>query len=167
VPAAPHVTAHSELPVQVVLQSPSHLTLHVVEPEHAIVLPAPTSILHVALVSQTTIDASPSLRSQFELAVQVTLLSLPPAALHCDESLHVIVIASLLSPSHFVAIVQASEQGPSQVALQSVPAAQAQLLSAHVQPVPLQTGAPLSLPQATSVVKHAATRNLVISSLRE
>jgi len=42
VPPAPHVTAQTALPVQVVLQSPSHLTLQFVESEHAAVLAVPS-----------------------------------------------------------------------------------------------------------------------------
>jgi hypothetical protein len=70
--ATPQVTAHSELPVQVVLQSPSHFTLQLAESVQLTVLTAPTWILHVALVLHTTMDAAPSLKSQFELALHVT-----------------------------------------------------------------------------------------------
>lgn len=55
-PAAPQVTAHSELPVQVAWQSPSHLTVHNVESAHVTVLPVPTSSLHVALVLHAAIE---------------------------------------------------------------------------------------------------------------
>ena len=95
--------------MQVVLQSPSHLTVHVVESEHATVLPAPTSSLHDALVLQTTVASSPSLKSQFELALHVTVLPSPPCPLHIDESLHVTVSESLELPSHFADVVQSSE----------------------------------------------------------
>lgn len=167
VPAAPQVTAHIELPVQVVLQSPSHFTLQVVESEHAIVLPAPTSSLHIALVLHPTFADAPSLKSQTELAVHVTMLSAPPAPLHCDESLHITVSASAELPSHFDDIVQLSEQALSHVVLQSRPAAHAQAESVHVHPVPVQIGALLSLPHAATRRKHAAIIKRVIRSLRE
>lgn len=70
--ATPQVTAHSELPVQVARQSPSHLMLQAAESEQVIVLAAPTCSLQVALVLQTAMAAAPSLKSQFELALQVT-----------------------------------------------------------------------------------------------
>jgi len=85
------VTTHPALPVQVVLQSPSHLTLQFDESEHAAVLAFPSCSLQVALVLQTTVEAVSSLKSQLELAVHVTLLSSPPVPLQADESLQVSV----------------------------------------------------------------------------
>ena len=70
--ATPHVTKHSELPVHVALQSPSHLMLQLDESAHVIVLSAPTCSLHVALVLHAAIDCAPSLKSQFDVAVHVT-----------------------------------------------------------------------------------------------
>jgi hypothetical protein len=123
--ASPHVTAHSELPVHVALQSPSHLMVHAVESEQAIVLSSPTWILQVALMLQTAFAPSPSLKSQFELAVHVTSLSSPPKPLHCDESAHVNVRVPSVLPSHFAELVHASEQSESpQAVLQSAPAVQ-------------------------------------------
>jgi hypothetical protein len=155
VAAAPHVTAHSELPVHVVLQSPSHLTLQVVESAHVIVLPAPTCSLQVALVLHAAVAMSPSLKSQLELAVHVTWLSAPPTPLHIELSLHVTVNASSEVPSHFAELVQLNEQAPSpQSVLQSVPAAHTQAESVHVHPTPVHVGA-LSPPHATPTIeKH-------------
>lgn len=134
------------------------MTLQVVEPEHAIVLAVPTWILHIALVSHTTFEFAPSFRSQFELAVHVTWLPSPAAALHCDESLHVIRIASFELPSHFAELLHASEHVPSHVVLQSSPVVQVHAVSAHVQPVPVQTGAlPPSLPHAAVAIRNVKT----------
>lgn len=70
--ATPHVTAHSALPVHVVLQSPSHFTLQLEESLQVTVLAGPTWSLQVALVLHTARDAAPSLKSQLELALHVT-----------------------------------------------------------------------------------------------
>jgi hypothetical protein len=100
------------------------------------------------------------LKSQFEVAVHVTLLSSPPKPLHMDESLHVTVSASAESPSHFAPLVQLKEHAPSpQSVLQSVPAVHVQLESVHVHPAPVHLGK-LSLPPhaiATSVRHERAT----------
>jgi len=85
------VTAHPALPVQVVWQLPSHLTLQFDDPEHAAVLAFPSCSLQVALVSQATVEVVSSLKSQLELAVHVTTLPSPPVPLQADESLHVSV----------------------------------------------------------------------------
>jgi hypothetical protein len=77
VPRSPHVTAHSELPVHVVLQLPEHLTLQLDVSLHAMFPPA-TWILQVESMLQTTFAIAPSLKSQFELAVHVTWLPSPP-----------------------------------------------------------------------------------------
>jgi len=147
VPAAPHVTAQTALPVQVVLQSPSHLTLQLDESEHAAVLAFPSCSLHVALVLQATAAAAPSLKSQLELAVQVRSLASPPTPLQSDESLQVRVKAPLVWPWHFVESLQLSEQSPvPQSVLQSAPTVHVHAESTHAQPVPEQVGAGASLP---------------------
>jgi hypothetical protein len=150
--------------VQVVLQSPSHLTVHVVESEHVTVLPAPTSSLHDALVLHATTASSPSLKSQSELALHVTVLPSPPCPLHIDESLHVTVSVSLELPSHFDDVVQLSEHALSpHVVLQSWPAAHTHAESVHVQPVPVHVGALLSPPHAaSSVTKQSETSDRMI-----
>jgi hypothetical protein len=160
--ATPHVTAHSVLPVQVVLQSPSHFTLHVDESAHAIVLPSPTWSLQFALVLHTALASAPSLKSQVELAVQVTWLLSPPTPLHSDESLHVTRNSSLELPSHFVDSVQLSEQALSpHSVLQSTPATQVHAESLHAQPVPEHTGS-LSPPHAAMVARHNVISHLVM-----
>lgn len=70
----PQVTAHSAPVPHVVLQLPSHLTVHVVESLQAIVLASPTSILQVELVLHATVDELPSLKSHFVLALHATWL---------------------------------------------------------------------------------------------
>jgi hypothetical protein len=85
------VTVHAALPVQVVLQSPSHLTAQFDESEQVTVLAFPSCSLQVALVLQSTVAAASSLRSQLELAVHVTSLPSPPVPLQSDESLQVSV----------------------------------------------------------------------------
>jgi hypothetical protein len=85
----------------------------------------------------------------------------PPWPLHCDESLHVTVSASVELPLHFAEFVQASEHALSpHSVLQSAPAVHVHAESAHVQPVPVQTGAPPSPPQAapTHTIKHSETK---------
>lgn len=147
--ATPQVTAHSVLPVQVVKQSPSHLTLQLAESAHVIVLALPTWILQVALVLQATVDSAPSLKSQFELAVQVTALASPPCPLHSEESLQVTVSSPAEVPLHFAELVQLSEQSPSpHSVLQSAPATQAQAESVHRHPVPIHVGSAGSPPHA-------------------
>jgi hypothetical protein len=84
VPASLQVTAHSELPVQVVLQSPMHFTLQVALSLHAIV-PLSTWILQLELMLHATVADAPSLKSQSELAVHDTELASPPRPLHIDE----------------------------------------------------------------------------------
>lgn len=166
-PAVPHVTAHSELVAQVALQSPSHLMLQVEEPLHVMVLPASTSILHIALALQVAVDDPPSLKSQFELMLQVTLLWSPPAPLHCDESLHVRVSTPFVSPSHFDELVHASEQSASPHAvLQSVPAVHEQSVLAHTQPVPLQVAVSLPPHAAIAVVANPRATSHVIRMAR-
>lgn len=90
-PAAPHVTTHSELSVQVTLQSTSHLTVQLDEPEHAAELSSPSSSLQLALDAHVTVALASSLKSQLELSAQVIALLGPPAPLHCEESLQVTV----------------------------------------------------------------------------
>jgi len=137
-PASPQVTAHSELSVHVALQLPSHLTLQVAEPEQAIVLPSPASILQFELTVQDTSESAPILNSHFVLAAHATSLSSPPAPLHSDESLQVSVRAPVVLPLHLAALAQASSQSRSpHSALQSVPAVHVHASSAHVQPVPV------------------------------
>jgi hypothetical protein len=148
------VTAHSALPVHVVLQLPRHFTLQLDESPHAIVPPS-TWILHAALMLQVTIAPSPSLKSQFELAVHVTRLSSPPAPLHSDESLQVTVSESVVLPWHLALLVQLNPQAESpHSVLQSVPATQVHSESVHVQPVPKQVGASLPPQLATVTMKQ-------------
>ena len=157
-PRSPHVTAHSELPVHVVLQLPMHFTLQLEVSLHAIAPPS-TWILHVESMVQATVASAPSLKSQFELAVHVTLLPSPPFPLHWDVSLHVSVRASVVLPLHFAAEVHASEHAESpHSVLQSVPAAHVHAVSAHVQPVPVHVGALPSPPHAVepSAINNAA-----------
>ena len=142
----PHVTAHSLAPVHVVLQSPVHFTLHADESLQAIE-PVSTWILQFELMLQATLAIAPSLKSHVESPLQLTLLASPPTPLQSEVSLHAIVSASLVLPSHFAPLVQASEQSLSpHSALQSVPAVHAHVVSAHTQPAPLQVGDELSLP---------------------
>jgi hypothetical protein len=150
-PATPHVTTHCVLPVQVVRQSPSHLTPQLDESAQVTVLSSPTCSLHVALMSHTTVDAASSLKSQLELAVHVTRLPSPPRPLQSEESLQVTVSAPVVLPLHFAELVQLSEQSSSpHSVLQSAPATHAQEESAHVHPVPVQVGA--EPPQATHAI---------------
>jgi hypothetical protein len=60
--------------MHVALQSPSHLMLQFDESEHVIVLAVPTWSLQVALVLHIAVDDASSLKSQLELAIQVTWL---------------------------------------------------------------------------------------------
>jgi hypothetical protein len=151
-PASPHVTAHPVLPVQVVRQSPSHLTLQLDESAQVTVLPPPTCSLHVALVSHAAIDTAPSLKSQLELAVHVTRLPSPPLPLHSEESLQVTVSAPVVLPLHFADIVQLSEQSSSpHSVLQFAPATHAQAESVHVHPLPVQVGSEPP-PQAAHII---------------
>jgi hypothetical protein len=154
------VTTHSVLSVQVVRQSPSHLTVQVAEPEHAIVLPSPASILQSELVAHVIVESSPTLKSHFVLALHVTSLSSPPAPLHSDESLHVSVKAPVVLPLHFAVLVHASEQSRSpHSVLQSVPAVQAHAVSAHVQPVPVHEA--VSLPPHAPITRPATISHAV------
>lgn len=156
VSASPQVTAHSELSVQVTLQSPSHLTVHAVEPEHAAVLAAPSWSLQLALVEQAADEAPPSLKSQVELSVHVTALAAPPIPLHSDESAHVTTSESSEVPLHFAELEQLSAHAESpHSVLQSAPATQTHESSAHEHPVPVHVGAGSEPPQPTS--KHNAT----------
>jgi hypothetical protein len=155
-PAAPHVMAHSEPPVQVARQFPLHLTLQLAESAQVTVLLSPTCSLHVALVLHVARDAASSLKSQLELAVHVTRLPSPPMPLHSEESLQVTDSAPVVLPLHFAEVVQSSEQSSSpQSVLQSAPATHTHAESAHVHPVPVQIGAPPSPPQPTpSAIKN-------------
>lgn len=151
-PAAPQVTEHCVLAAQVTWQSPSHLTLHVEDPEQVAVLAVPSWSLQVALVSHVAIEAVPSLKSQFVLDEQVTRLALPPIPLHADESLHVTVSASSELPLHLADWLHASEQASSpHSVLQSVPAVQVQAVSAHTHPVPAHVGPPPPQPPASAI----------------
>ncbi len=163
--AAPQVTAHSELPVQVVLQSPSHFTEQLDESAHVTVLASPTWSLQLALVLQLTVDIAPSLKSQSELAVHVTSLASPPVPLHCEESLHASESSPLVWPSHFVDSLQPTEQSPvPHCALQSAPATQVHALSTHSQPAPVQVGAgPSSPPHAAANANPKQSKALVPS----
>lgn len=126
------------------------------------VLAVPTWILHVALVLHAAVDVSPSLKSQFELAVHVMLLPPPPMPLHSEESLHMTVSESVELPLHFAPLVQLSEHSESpHSVLQSVPAAHAHAESVHVHPVPVHVGAAPSSPP------HAATANAIESRTME
>ena len=159
VAAAPQVVVHAAAPVHVVLQSPSHFTEQVEKSAQATMLPTPSCSLQFELALQTTLALVPSLKSQVVLPVQVSLLESPPAPLHADESLQVNVSAPEVCPWHLVPEVQLSAQSPvPQSVLQSVPAAQVQAVSTHAHPVPLQTGAAPSLPQA------AAAANVITNS---
>lgn len=158
---------HSELPVHVARQSPSHLIEHAVESLHVTVLASPTWILHVALVSHVTVDCVPSFTSQLALAVHVRLLPSPPAPLHSDESLHVSTSDPVVLPLHFAEFEHASAQSllPHSV-LQSAPAVQVHDESAHTQPVPVQDAAgPSSPPHATSAndIEHSAIARSLIA----
>lgn len=161
--AKPHVTAHSELPVQVALQSPSHLMLHSVESAHVIVLFAPTCSLQVALVLHAAVESAPSLKSQFELAVQVTALMSPPIPLHSEESLQVTLSSSVELPLHFEEFEQLSEHALSpHSVLQSMPEVQVHAESVQTQPAPVQTGGS-SPPHAAPMTKQSETKNRCIS----
>jgi hypothetical protein len=84
--------------------------------------------------------------------------------LHSDESLQASVSAPLASPSHFDAVVHASEQSPSHDVLQSVPDVQEQSALVHTQPVPEHVGAELSPPHAA--VANTETTSHVIRMAR-
>jgi hypothetical protein len=147
---------------QVALQSPSHLIVQTDVPLHVIVLPPPTSILHIEPWLQVAVDDASSLKSHFDVALHVTVLWSPPAPLHSDVSLQASVNAPPASPSHFDAVVHASEQSPSHDVLQSVPDVHAQSALVHTHPVPLHVGAELSPPQAIVVVaKPKATSHVI------
>src|SRR6185369_6623680 len=115
-------------------------------PLHVIVLPPPTSILHIEPWLQVAVDDASSLKSHFDVALHVTVL--------------------WSSPSHFDAVVHASEQSPSQDVLQSVPDVHAQSALVHTHPVPLHVGAELSPPQAIIVVAKPKTTSHVIRMAR-
>ena len=55
---------------------------------------------------QMAMPIAPNLKSQSDVAVQVTRLPSPPTPLHIDVSLHWTVSASSDVPSHFAAFVQ-------------------------------------------------------------
>ena len=56
------------------MQSPSHLMLHALESEHVMVLFAPICSLQIACMLHVAVELSPSLKSQFDIAVHVTAL---------------------------------------------------------------------------------------------
>jgi hypothetical protein len=155
--ASPHVTAHSELPVHVVRQSPLHFTVHAVESVQVTRLIAPTSILHVALALHVTADEAPSFTSQVELSAHVALLLSPPTPLHCEESAHVRASSCSDVASHFALLEHVSAQSSSpQVVLQSAPATHAHAMPEHVQPVPVHVG-------SESLPPHAAPSKPIAS----
>jgi hypothetical protein len=161
VPAAPHVTAHSLPPVQVVRQLPSHFTVHVAESLHVAVLDAPSCSLQFDIMLHVAIPIAPNLKSQSDVAVHVTRLPSPPTPLHIDVSLHVTVSASSDVPSHFAAFVQFNEQSsPPHVVLQSVPAVHVHAESVHTQPVPTQAGALLPPPPHPIETPKSNTRRV-------
>ena len=128
--------------MQLVLQSPSHLTLQVAEPVQVIALEASTSSLQVEPLLQLTTAAPPSLKSQFELALHVMWLSSPPLPLHCEVSLQVTVSAWFESPLHFAPLVLEGAGWFRHSVLQSPPAAHVHVESVQAQPVPVQVGWP-------------------------
>jgi hypothetical protein len=117
------------------------------------VLAAPSSSLQTAPALHVATDCAPTLKSQFEVATQVTWLASPPMPLHWEESLQVTLSASSELPLHFAACVQFKEHAsaPHSV-LQSVPAAHVQAESVHVHPVPLHAGALPSPPHAATAI---------------
>jgi hypothetical protein len=147
---------HSALPVHVVWQSPSHLTLQLVESAQVTVLACPTWSLQNALVWHPAVDPAPSLKSQLELARHVTTLSSPPMPLHSDESWQVTSSASLEFPLHLALFVQLSEHelSPHSV-LQSAPAAHVHAESVQVQPTPEHVGASSPPHPRHAIIAHS------------
>ena len=125
-------------------------------------LAVPSFSLQTAPALHVATDCAPTLKSQFEVATQVTWLASPPMPLHWEESLQVTLSASSELPLHFAACVQFKEHAsaPHSV-LQSIPAAHVQAESAHVQPVPVHVGALLSPPQAVTAIEKLSRAMII------
>jgi hypothetical protein len=142
------VTAHAAPPVQMVRQSPLHLTLQFDESVQLTRPSPPTCSLQV-LETHVATDAASSLKSQLELAVHDTRLASPPMPLHSEET-QVTVSAPVVLLLHFESLVQLSAQSSSpHSVVQSAPPTHTQVESLHMHPAPGHVGADPSPPQPT------------------